>query len=181
MGILEELGKALGQNSQGMPANRMGTFPPPGGQRPAQMMSPQALPSVDRLGLNIDALFGVGDKRVLAEMPLGPGRVINAAARFKAPQTAKVSNMLGEMQESMMGRGGAEYTLSKAARDALKQEDKLGFDRVQDAAKSILTDPDWRRSFDVQSDLTASVIAKWRQEQMTINPALKQFEGKRVL
>ena len=72
MSIIQALAAAM----RGNPENRMGSYPPPGGHRPAQMMSPQALPSADRASLGIDAILGVGDNQVRAEMPGGPGKAL---------------------------------------------------------------------------------------------------------
>ena len=102
MSIIQALAAAM----RGNPENRMGSYPPPGGHRPAQMMSPQALPSADRASLGIDAILGVGDNQVRAEIPLGPGKFwVNPTGTATRVRPPLIHDSFMKMQRSATKAG----------------------------------------------------------------------------
>ena len=107
MSILSALSALMRDN----PENRMQNFPPPPQRtRPqAQLMSPQDLPSADRHGLGVDAMMGVGDKQVRAEVPLSPG---DLSGLLRVASRAK----LHPLEQSMVDKFG--LTRSSAAENS---------------------------------------------------------------
>ena len=80
-----------------MIASAMSTGAPQGPTRmappmPSALMSPQGLPDRDRHGLNTDAFLGVGEERLLGEMPLSPGdlRSLLSAVKRVEPRSASI-------------------------------------------------------------------------------------------
>ena len=172
MRLLELLAKAKPDALASMQRNNMPVRPPPPelrhpreSQQQAQLTAPEDN-FMARVSRGEEQPFDVG-----GTVKVG-GKALDATSRFRAKATQKVADFLGEAQESVMGRGGAPFEISKDMKLALKTEDLLGFDGPREAAAAILESPDWRSRFDVQSDLTASIIEKWRKQQLTTQPGL---------
>lgn len=117
---------AMAQRAAGADATAAGGVNSLPARPQAKLMARTDLPAAD-FGGTIQP-----DEITLAEMPDGPfrgvGKALDATSRFRAPTAGKVADFLGEAQESVMGRGGAPFEISKDMKLALKTEDLLGFD-----------------------------------------------------
>ena len=156
-------------------------------QREAQLHSPESFHrQLAELG---QMEFAPGDQMVRSEMPLSPGDFAKfsriAKDLFRSAQVfntrpspadvrglqakrpamrGPVGRKITEWQRGLLG--GASFSIPPEVKEALRQEDFLGFDRVGEAASAVLTSPDFASRWAVMSRGGREILELWRREAL---------------